>query len=362
MNKTYKNVFIVLLIAILITLGLFAIKQGKKSYANPVKIGVIAPLTGDLAFLGEDVQTGVALARKDLEKEGIKAEIIVEDGQIDPKVALDAAQKLVNSDQVNAIYSNFNPAAYSVSSFLKDKNIAHLYYAAPVSPLKESSNNYKSFEDLERDCGTIAKLLQSKGIQKVGVLKGNWEPGELCTKGITDTFGDNAIVSTYELGTTDFRTMLTKINASNVEAVFNVALPPETWASLRNMRDLGMKMPLIAQNEVLAPDLIKAHASLMEGMIFIGMPDASVNFKQKVKSEMSGKVVANYPIAANAYVHTMQLARAYAECGSDTKCVKSKLDNALADSLSGFNGFKNRIAQFDVLIQRWTNGGLVNYN
>ncbi len=113
-----KNKAIIILIMIgIIIIGLhyFTAKQGT-STKNQITIGVITPLTGGVAYWGESAQTGIELAKKDLTKEGIQANVIVEDGQLNAAIALSAAQKLVSIDKVQAIYAEFNPAAISVSS------------------------------------------------------------------------------------------------------------------------------------------------------------------------------------------------------------------------------------------------------
>ncbi len=64
------------------------------SFAEPVKIGFISPLTGSRSSNGEDARKGASLALEDLGEAASKLEIVYEDSQADPKMGVSAFQKL----------------------------------------------------------------------------------------------------------------------------------------------------------------------------------------------------------------------------------------------------------------------------
>ena len=133
MNK--KLVLAVVLVVI--TAAVFVARFSQKpSERGTIKIGVITDLTGPAAYWGESTRAGAELAVKELEEQGYKIQLIYEDYKLDAATAVSAAQKLVNVDRVDAIYAEFNPAAISVGSFLKDKKLLYVYDAAVISPLK----------------------------------------------------------------------------------------------------------------------------------------------------------------------------------------------------------------------------------
>src|SRR5579862_3562767 len=80
----------------------------------PVKVGFAAPLTGANAGYGKDLQNGVQLALDEANAKKItiggktaKFEIRAEDDQADPRVGVQAAQKLVD-DGVVVVVGHFN--------------------------------------------------------------------------------------------------------------------------------------------------------------------------------------------------------------------------------------------------------------
>lgn len=359
--KNVRKIWVSAVILVLI-ISIFVIIQ--KNIVNleggRIKIGVITPMTGAVAYWGESTAVGVALARIDLAKEGIKVDFIIEDGQLDPKVALSAAQKLVNIDKVSAIYSEFNPAAIAVSSFLKDKDILNVYDAAPVSPLKEGDNVYKTYLDYEIGCMEVAQLLKNKGFERVGVLKVNLEFGDLCLKGIKEVYGNSLIVEDYNAGASDFRSSLSKLKAKDVQVLFNVAFQPETLASLKQAKELGMKPVFAGLSETVSPDVIGEYSNLLEGSFMFGLPAVSEEFIVRVEQDFPGKVVNNYQAVALAYIHLKQMAGAINKCGNNLVCVRKEMDSSRPENLVGFTGFKNHIAGLNILIQKWEDGQFVS--
>lgn len=79
-----------------------------------VKLGQVSPLTGPIAHLGKDSESGVKLAVDELNAEGVtiggqkvKFELISEDDQADPKIATQVAQRLVDA-KVAAVIGHLN--------------------------------------------------------------------------------------------------------------------------------------------------------------------------------------------------------------------------------------------------------------
>src|SRR5437867_11386295 len=69
---------------------------------GPVMIGVITPMTGAAAAIGKDMVNGLNmyLEQNDQQIAGRKVEVIVEDSQRKPDVALTKLRKLVENDKV----------------------------------------------------------------------------------------------------------------------------------------------------------------------------------------------------------------------------------------------------------------------
>src|SRR5438045_1926423 len=96
MNKT-------LIALVLLGFGL-GIGPGVAQAQEVVKIGHVAPLTGNIAHLGKDNENGARLALEDYNAKGltiggkkVKFELVGEDDQADPKTGNIVAQRLVDA-------------------------------------------------------------------------------------------------------------------------------------------------------------------------------------------------------------------------------------------------------------------------
>lgn len=82
--------------------------------ATPVKIGLLTPLSGPLAFPGQTTQNCLKLAVRELNAAGgilgRPVELVAEDSQMSTAVSVDKARKLVSSDEVSLITGMILPA------------------------------------------------------------------------------------------------------------------------------------------------------------------------------------------------------------------------------------------------------------
>lgn len=349
-----------IIIALIILIGLYVLVSVLRTNSQPgLRIGVITALTGDVAYWGQSALAGIELAKVDFAKNGINVDVIVEDAQLDPSKALSAAQKLVNIDKVQAIYSEFNPVAIAVSSFLSDKDIAEIYDAAPTSPLASSQNFFKSYLNYEESCSQTARFLKDKGIKRVGVLKMNIEFGELCAKGIRDVYGDDAVVESYNPGASDIRSQLVKLRAANVEAVFNGAYQPATLLTVKTMRELRMNQVFVALRETITPDVLPEYSNRLEDSILFGLPSVSADLIARIRSEVPNAKIVDENAAALAYMHIKQLGMALNKCDKNIRCVTNEIANSEAYDETGFEGFHDRVASFTTKIEEFKGGRFV---
>lgn len=142
MKKTLALVAAVIIIIAVIVVG----NQSKRPETDNLKIGVIAPLSGDFAGVGENVVKGIKTAQAvHEEKTGDKVEVLVENDSADPAKGLGAYQKLTKTDGINglinvftttmdAIYEPTKEAGYPVMmEFFQANNVAddHVFQMTP---------------------------------------------------------------------------------------------------------------------------------------------------------------------------------------------------------------------------------------
>jgi len=91
---------------------------------DSIKIGAILPLTGDLAFLGEEIKKGIDLAVSEYKDKGIDINVIYEDDQsLSQVVAVNAANKLLNIDKIDVGLTMLVEESRSIAPIFNKKEI-----------------------------------------------------------------------------------------------------------------------------------------------------------------------------------------------------------------------------------------------
>ncbi|MCX6803194.1 MAG: ABC transporter substrate-binding protein [Candidatus Diapherotrites archaeon] len=320
----------------------------RNTTAREVRIGIIDDFSGSGAQWGESERAGSELAVKELKSEGINTKLIFEDYRLDAALAATSAQKLVNFDSVDAIFSEYVPASVAVSSVLKDKNIIHIYCAGSVSPLAENYN-IKTFMDYAENCKQLALKFKEKGVQKIGVLKAQKEFGELCLNGVKEVYSNVSIEEYAGLGEEkDVRTQIVKLKADGIEALVLPGIEDDLLYSLKAMKELNFIVPLGLSSEENTQRVHNEYSDMLKGSLVFGYKEVSQWFKEKIDLEL-GKKPTTYEPAALGYIHIKQLARAINACpAKDLNCIKASVLASPSEELLGFRGFVDRKAVFDI--------------
>ncbi len=104
----------------------FAAGQACAQGAGPIKIGVVTPLTGTYAGIGQQVKWGIDLAIKEInDKGGIlgrKLEAVYEDEEANPNVAVQKAEKLFQVAKVDFLTGTVNSGSTLAVGQVAERN------------------------------------------------------------------------------------------------------------------------------------------------------------------------------------------------------------------------------------------------
>jgi ABC-type branched-subunit amino acid transport system substrate-binding protein len=96
------------LVAVVLLIFAFAVPGGVLADKDPIKIGIVLPLSGGLELFGQQGIQGAKMAVAEINAaggvlDGRKFELIIEDNKTDPKTAVEKTKKLILRDKVHAI-------------------------------------------------------------------------------------------------------------------------------------------------------------------------------------------------------------------------------------------------------------------
>ena len=217
-----------------------------------IKIALMGPVTGDMAFLGEDLYRVAKVLQAEMDAQGgingIPVEFIVEDDAATSSTATTGVQKLIDVEHVNAILGPLFTTCVLAAKPLV--NAASVITITPTSadPGIFQENGYVFSLDASNDVSIHLRaqyLLEEKGFKTLAIL-GNYNDQTLNMIDLWNEYfpaGGGKIVysSTFNSGSDDFRTELTKIKEAAPEAIWIAADSNEFQAMVRQMLELGME-------------------------------------------------------------------------------------------------------------------------
>jgi branched-chain amino acid transport system substrate-binding protein len=124
---------------------------------QPVKIGMVDPLTGSLSALAQTEVEGAKYAVAEVNKKGgilgRPVELLVEDSANDVGTGVQKTRKLIDRDHVDVIFGDVNSGiAYAMSQVTGEKNVFHIVPGGHTDPITGSACKWNVF----RICNTTS--------------------------------------------------------------------------------------------------------------------------------------------------------------------------------------------------------------
>ncbi len=240
--------------------------------ASTVKIGHVAPLTGGIAHLGKDNENGARMAVDEINAAGgidvggakVKFELVAEDDKADPKEGTLAAQKIVDAGVV-AVVGHLNSGTSIPAS--------KIYSDASVTQISPSATNPKL---TEQGFKTTFRVVANDNQQ--GAVLANFAATEMKAKtiaiiddrtaygqGLADVVervakekGINVVAREFTNDkASDFNAILTKVRATKPDVVMYGGMDATAGPMAKQMKQLGIKAPMLAGDGVCSPEFIK---------------------------------------------------------------------------------------------------------
>ncbi len=231
--------------AALTAMGSLALADGHQS---SVKVGMITTLSGGGAGLGIDVRDGFLLAVKMSGSDHI--EVVVEDDQRKPDIAVQLADKMIQSEKVDVltgiIWSNLAmavvPAATGQGKFYLSPNAGPSALAGAGCHPNYFNVAWQN-DNLHEAAGGYAN---AAGFENSFILAPNYPAGADALTGYKRIYeGELAGEIFTELGQKDYAAELAQIRASGADSVF-FFLPGGMGISfLKQYADSGIDLPVV---------------------------------------------------------------------------------------------------------------------
>lgn len=328
---------------------------------SEIKIGLIGPVTGDTAFLGEQMRQLVDLVQEEMNEagglNGIPVTLSLEDDAGTSSGAASAAQKLIDVTQVNAIVGPlFTSNVLAIKPIVNEANIPAMIATSADSGIFQE-DGYVFSLDAANDVSVkllCQYLSKEKGFTKLAIL-GNYNDQTLS---MIDYFGEfwteygGTIVysSTFNSGTDDFRTELTKIKEAAPEVLWISADSEEFLSMSRQLVELELNDVFIATDyQAIQGDALSVVGEYMDGrLVYTQNGVASDEATASKYAEFSEAWQETYGEAPESHVcllydciHLVLEAMSESGCYSGDGLRQALLNNTDFVGVSGYPVFDN---------------------
>jgi branched-chain amino acid transport system substrate-binding protein len=246
---------------------------------KPIKIGAIFSVTGPASFLGApEAKTAKMFVDKINASGGVlgqKLELIIKDSSGSPEKAVSFAKQLIEEDKVLAIIGPSTSGETMQIKKLCEENQMILVSCAAADAIVNPLAKYV-FKTPQKDSQAatwIYRTMKEKGITKIAILTGNdgfGASGKKQLEELAKTEGIEIVANeVYDKQATDLTDILTKVKGTpGVQAVVNWSIVPAQSIVAKNMRQLGMDIPLFQSHGFGNRKYVEQAGVAAEGILF----------------------------------------------------------------------------------------------
>jgi branched-chain amino acid transport system substrate-binding protein len=249
--KKFKVIFVAALCAALLALSC------KEKDSSTVSIGAVFPLSGGVAFYGNESRDGAQLAVDEVNAAGgvlgKKINLISEDDEGMPEKTVNAFSKLIESDKVSIVVgSSTSGATMAMTSLAQQRRIVL------ISPSATNIDVTKAGDYVFRACfidpfqGIVGAdfAYNTLGSRRAAVL---YDAGADYNTGLAEAFrgqftssgGQIVADEAYQSGDVDFNAQITRIKAVNPDVVYLPNYYNDVSLQAKQLRDQGVTCALV---------------------------------------------------------------------------------------------------------------------
>ena len=350
---------------------------------DAIKIGLLAPLTGQAAADGLSVQNSVKLAVEKVNAEGgvlgKKVELITYDDRADGKEAVALARKLIEQDKVVAVVGgSYSTPSRAMAPIFQEEKIPAVYaYAVHPDVTKAGNFNFRNgflgMVEGKAAAYTAVKLLKAK---KIALLISDNDFGRTLAEGFKmyiEKYAKGAAtitsVQAYPMQEKDFKAYLSKIKDENVDVIFSSGYYFQTGPVVKQAREMGIKAHIIGEEGADSPKFLEIAGKSAEGFVIVtnlNRDDKRAQVQNFLKTFESRYKIQPDMVGASAYDAFMIIVDGIKRA----KSVKGPDIRATIATLKDFDGLTGQIKRFtpegevvkDVQVQTVKNGRFHFFN
>jgi branched-chain amino acid transport system substrate-binding protein len=321
-----------LLILVLVSAGCV---QQLAAENETVKIGVLEPLSGVRAEAGQYVKNALELALDEINNDTsrrYRIQLIYEDSQYDPKVAVSGFQKLKDIDNVKFIIGEHGSSpTLAVAPLAEEAKIILISPAAQASELSKAGDYiFRTQINVAQEAPFLANFIVSVAKNEtLHVIGINTDYTLSFMNSFSPEFErlgrKTGLVEKFDAKETDFRTILLKIQNEKPKYVLLLSIPKQAGLIIRQASELGMDVTWFAGSPIEGQEFFTSAGNVSATIIYsypyddVSEDTAMKTFREKYLTKYG---VRNEMLSANAYDTLYIMSNCFEKVGIDVDAVK----------------------------------------
>lgn len=310
--------------------------------AEPIKIGLVAALSGQSALSGAAISKGLAIAIDQINAaggllNGRKLELVRRDDESNPAKGVVAARELIFKEKVAVIFGGLDtPVSMAIVPLVNQEKIPFMGPWAAGTPITNNGANPNfvfrvSAVDEIVDQGMVDYAQKTFKTSKFGLILVNNPWGESNEKGLKAALAAKGLTAVgsekFEANDVDIVPQLTRLKAAGADTLFLVGNVGPSAQVVKSLDRMGWKVPIVSHwgpaggrfTELAGPNAKDVH--FVQTYSFFGA-------QSPVGEKVVKALMAKYPEikgpedispavgVANAYDGMLLVAQAIAQAGS----------------------------------------------
>lgn len=304
MPKSSKLLIAIIVVLAIVFIGYRWNQKNASVSSGTFKIGSFLPLSGDLASLGQDINRGALIAVDELKAQGKDIQYINEDDQFKATGSIQAANKLVNIDKMDAVFTSTVQEMKPVYPVFNSNKVPLLVTWDSNEFIKQAGDHVFSIGFSTEGAGGLMATYayQKLGLRQIAIIYHNDEWSELISgafqKKFTELGGTIVMREKTDPAAKDYRTLLVKAKDTNPDGIYFPLLPPAKGPFVIQAKQLGIKATMMAADGYLQ-DEIHEGGIASEGVYFTNIyadetKDLMKKYQDKFKSDPSDIVFVSF--------------------------------------------------------------------
>ncbi len=352
-----KKRILAVLLALMVVFGMVSCKKD----SGDIKVGLITPLTGEVAVYGTAVRNAVQLYVDDFNAaggyDGREIKLIVYDDKGDATESVNAYQKLVTSDEVVAIIGpvTSTPTLAVMQASVADNIPMITPTATHPDVTSYGMNAFRAcYTDDVQAISDANFTAQWEGVNNVAVIYGSEDPYSTglmeVYKAQCETNGVNIVsIEGYAKSDVDYKSQLTNIIGQNPDAIFIPDYYNTVYTICKQARELGYTDKFLGVDGVDGILAIEgADISCMDGLYFTNhyatdtdsqaVKDFIAKFEAKYKETPNALAALGYDGAAILLEAIGQAIAADVKMDASKDCYQGIIDKIAGIKHEGVTG------------------------